>query len=262
MRKRRKLLRRKRKRRNVMTIKQQQVEHPSFNNYSLRIPRILLLNHQNERLHHQRKGFSKFLFLFSFAYFIFSTTDEASRSSLTPPARSKSLTIDRRTPTIFKQKALSLPMTKPEKKKRQTKKDPMSIFDFDEEDDAAGNGTTTIGLRSSITTTTDQNNPIKKKVNRRSTTTIKNEIPPDALCAECSKPGSDQTMTDCDQCKHFYHFACCTPPLSSFPKRRNYGWSCHRCDEPSDDEHSSTKVNKRERKATNRASDQEIFNEN
>ena len=194
--------------------------------------------------------------------FLFSTTDDKSHSDVTP-VRSKSLTIDRRTPTIFKQKALSLPMTKPEKKKRQTKKDPMSIFDFDdEEDDATTNGTA-IGLRSSLPTNDLNTSTQKKKVNRRSTTTIKNEIPSNALCAECSKSGTDQTMTDCDQCKKFYHFVCCVPPLSSFPKRRNYGWSCHRCDDRSDDdEHSSTKVNKRQRKTTNRSSEKEVLNEN
>lgn len=63
-------------------------------------------------------------------------------------SRSKSLLIERRTPTIFKQKALSYPITKPEKKKRKTTKDPMSIFDFYDDDDNA-NGT--IELRSSIT---------------------------------------------------------------------------------------------------------------
>ena len=153
--------------------------------------------------------------------------------------------------------------TKPEKKKRQTKKaDPMSIFDFDEDDDETANGTT-IGLRSSITTDPDDNST-KKKVNRRSTSTVKNEIPSDALCKECSKSGTDQTMTDCDQCKDFYHFACCTPPLSSFPKRRNYGWTCHRCNDQSDDddEPSSTKVNKRVGKTTNRSSEKEVLNEN
>ncbi len=50
----------------------------------------------------------------------------------------------------------------------------------------------------------------------------------------------------CDKCKNFYHFACCVPPLSSFPKRRNYGWTCHRCNEDSEHETSnaigSTKV--------------------
>jgi hypothetical protein len=45
-------------------------------------------------------------------------------------------------------KTVSLPITKPEKKKRQTTKDPMSIFDFYDDDENA-NGT--IELRSSIT---------------------------------------------------------------------------------------------------------------
>lgn len=129
-------------------------------------------------------------------------------------------------------------MTKPEKKKRPKSKDPMSIFDFDDDDDETTNGgTPTIGLRSSIT----PNHDTKKKTNRRSTTTVKNEIPSDALCKECSKSGSDQTMTDCDQCKDFYHFACCVPPLSSFPKRRNYGWTCHRCNNQSDDDDDKVK---------------------
>ncbi len=115
------------------------------------------------------------------------------------PVRSKSLIIDRRTPTIFKQKAVSLPITKPEKKKRKTTKDPMSIFDFYDDDE---NANETVELRSSITTTTTNNNDqnqIKKnenKSNGRSTLTIENKIPSDALCKECSKQGTNQNMTE------------------------------------------------------------------
>ena len=47
-------------RKNLMTIKQQhQVEHQSFNNYSRRIPLILLLKHQNAHLRLQRKSLFK-----------------------------------------------------------------------------------------------------------------------------------------------------------------------------------------------------------
>jgi hypothetical protein len=178
-------------------------------------------------------------------------------SSVTP-VRSKSLIVDRRTPTIFKQKTVSLPITKPEKKKRQTTKDPMSIFDFYDDDENA-NGK--IELRSSVIIN-DENENKEKKSNRRSTITIENKIPSDALCKECSNQGTSQTMTDCDKCKNFYHFACCTPPLSSFPKRRNYGWTCHRCNEDSEHETSNgnipTKNSRRERKSANRWSEQEV----
>jgi hypothetical protein len=114
------------------------------------------------------------------------------------------LIIERQTPKIFKQKAASLPMTKPEKKKRKTTKDPMSIFDFYDDDENA-NGT--IELRSSITSNNDENeNQIKKqkkeenKPNRRSTLTIQNNVPSDAQCKECSNQGTNQTMTE------YFHF--------------------------------------------------------
>jgi len=45
-------------------------------------------------------------------------------------------------------------------------------------------------------------------------------------------------LNSCDKCKDFYHFSCCVPPLTSFPKRRDYGWTCHRCNEESEHEHS------------------------
>jgi hypothetical protein len=102
-------------------------------------------------------------------------------------SRSKSLIIENRKPTIFKQKAASLPLTKPEKKKRQTTKDPMSIFDFYDDDENA-NGI--IQLRTSETKKQD------KKSNRHSTLTIQNNIPSDATCKECLTSGTSQTMTE------------------------------------------------------------------
>jgi hypothetical protein len=123
--------------------------------------------------------------------------------SLTTPVRSKSLIIDRRTPTIFKQKAASLPIVKPQKKKRKTTIDPMSIFDFYDDDE---NANETIELRSSITNNNDQND-IKEtktekeaikatKTNRRSTLTIQNHVPSDARCKECSNQGTNENMTE------------------------------------------------------------------
>jgi len=111
----------------------------------------------------------------------------------------------------------------------------------------------------------EKKQPIKS--NRRSTLIIQNNIPSDAKCKECSNPGTNQTMTDCDKCKNFYHFACCVPPLSSFPKRRNYGWTCHRCNDDSEHETSNeiiitplSKVNsKRERKSQNRYGEKEFL---
>ncbi len=105
---------------------------------------------------------------------------------LTSPNRSKSLTIENRKPTIFKQKTSSPPLTKPEKKKRQTTKDPMSIFDFDDDENANG----IIQLRTSETKKQE------KKSNRRSTLVIQNNIPSDAICKECSTSGTSQTMTE------------------------------------------------------------------
>jgi hypothetical protein len=205
-----------------MKKKQQpvKVEHQLLNNYLQEKQLILLRNHQhrNEHLHRQRKGTSIPLFLIltfvlvrlfknlleyqskkhqivktkiNFLCFYSFVLD----SSVTP-VRSTSLIVDRRTPTIFKQKAVSLPITKPEKKKRQTTKDPMSIFDFYDDDENA-NGT--IELRSSITTNDENQNQLKdkeKKSNRRSTITIENKIPVDALCKECSNQGTSQTMTE------------------------------------------------------------------
>jgi len=73
-------------------------------------------------------------------------------------------------------------------------------------------------------------------------------------------------MTDCDKCKNFYHFACCAPPLSSFPKRRNYGWTCHRCNDDSENETSNgivpAKKSKRERKSVNRSTEKDVLIEN
>ncbi|CAF3874891.1 unnamed protein product [Rotaria sp. Silwood1] len=199
------------------------------------------------------------------------TKSSPKKSNVSPvtPARSKSLIIERRTPTIFKQKAVSFPITKPEKKRRKTTKDPMSIFDFDDDENANG----TIELHSLITTN-DNEKKIKKrkkendheekqdiKPNRkskRSTVVISNNIPSDARCKECSNQGTNQTMTDCDQCKNYYHFACCIPPLSSFPKRRNYGWTCHRCNDDNERETSNeniitspSKSSRRERRSRN-----------
>ncbi|CAF3700292.1 unnamed protein product [Adineta steineri] len=197
-----------------------------------------------------------------------------SNNSSSTPARSKSLIIERRTPTIFKQKAASLPMTKPEKKKRKTMKDPMSIFDFDDDEENA-NGT--VELRSSITLSNDDENNEKeikkpkkevKKPNRRSAVTIQNNVPSDAQCKECSNSGTNQTMTDCDKCKNFYHYACCVPPLSSFPKRRNYGWTCHRCNDDSTEHDTSNEMTtsppssksaRRERKSHNRSNEKEAL---
>ncbi len=129
------------------------------------------------------------IFFFSLIFFFL-------ESSFTP-TRSKSLIIDRQIPTIFKQKAVSLPITKPEKKKRKTTKDPMSIFDFYDDDENA-NGT--IELRSSGTINDEDQNQIKTKKEtkstRRSTLIIENPIPSDALCKECSHTGTSQTMTE------------------------------------------------------------------
>ncbi|CAF2092394.1 unnamed protein product [Rotaria magnacalcarata] len=195
------------------------------------------------------------------------------------PVRSKSLAIEHRTPTIFKQKALSVPVTKPEKKKRKTTKDPLSIFNFYDDDENAHG---TIELRSSITNN-DNDKKAKKskkvhddqerqetKLNRthkRSTLIISNNVPSDARCKECSNQGKNETMTDCDRCKNYYHFICCTPPLSSFPKRRNYSWTCHRCNDDNENESSneilitsSPKSSRRERQSHNRHNDKESSN--
>jgi hypothetical protein len=110
-------------------------------------------------------------------------------STTSSPGRSKSLIIEHRTPTIFKQKAASLPLTKPEKKKRKPTKDPMSIFDFDDDENANG----IVQLRSSEETKTKTQ---EKKSNRRSTLTIQNNIPSNAICKECSNSGTNQTMTE------------------------------------------------------------------
>jgi hypothetical protein len=72
----------------------------------------------------------------------------------------------------------------------------MSIFDFYDDDENA-NGT--IELRSSITTNDENENQITKKeikTNRRSTLTVENKVPSNALCKECSNPGTNQTMTE------------------------------------------------------------------
>lgn len=133
----------------------------------------------------------------------FSSNDQQSvenspDKSLQTPIRSKSLTIDRQTPKIFKQKALSVPITttttkKAEKKKRQTtKKDDLSIFDFS--DDEQLNSNETIQLRSTINN--NQQEKKEKKSNRRSTTKISNVVPPDAVCKECSNQGTSQDMTE------------------------------------------------------------------
>jgi hypothetical protein len=73
----------------------------------------------------------------------------------------------------------------------------MSIFDFYDDDENA-NGT--IELRSSGTINDADQNQIKTKKEtkstRRSTLIIENPIPSDALCKECSHPGTSQTMTE------------------------------------------------------------------
>jgi len=104
------------------------------------------------------------------------------------------------------------------------------------------------------------------KTNRRSTLTIQNNVPSDAQCKECNDHGTNQTMTDCDKCKKFYHFACCVPPLTSFPKRRNYGWTCHRCNDDSEHDTSDEiittplpKNSRRERKIQNRLGEKELL---
>ncbi|CAF1285667.1 unnamed protein product [Adineta ricciae] len=194
------------------------------------------------------------------------SVSKSTDSSITP-VRSQSLIVDRRTPTIFKQKAVSLSISKTEKKKRKSTKDPMSIFDFDDDEE---NSNGTIELRSTVPNPTQDENEVDqktkpKKSNRRSAVAVENNVPSDALCKECSNSGTNQDMTDCDKCKHFYHFACCVPPLSSFPKRRNYGWTCHHCNEDSEHETSNVivpistlKNSRRERKSQNRASEKEI----
>jgi len=127
----------------------------------------------------------------------FSSSDQqSSENSFQTPVRSKSLTTDRQTPKIFKQKALSVPTTKPtdkiEKKKRQTiKNEDLSIFDFSDDDQLTSSET--IQLRSTINQD-QQEKP--KKTNRRSTVKVQNEVPEDALCKECSKQGTSQTMTE------------------------------------------------------------------
>lgn len=124
---------------------------------------------------------------------LFSSNDQQStENSFQTPVRSKSLTTDRQTPKIFKQKALSVPTNKIEKKKRQTiKKDDLSIFDFSDDDQLTTNET--IQLRSTINQD-QQEKP--KKTNRRSTSKVQNQVPEDALCKECSSQGTSQTMTE------------------------------------------------------------------
>jgi hypothetical protein len=78
----------------------------------------------------------------------------------------------------------------------------MSIFDFHDDENTNG----TIELRSTISTTDEDENQIKKKETkstRRSTLTIENKVPSDALCKECSKQGTNQTMTEYIQFIYF-----------------------------------------------------------
>ncbi|CAF0871207.1 unnamed protein product [Didymodactylos carnosus] len=146
--------------------------------------------------------------------------------------------------------------------------DPMSIFDFFDEDDGE-----VIELRSSTSqpshTTAESSSTfstsIKKEPLEKSSTTPRSrgrrtrksvfEPPIGAVCRECEQKGANENMTDCDECKNYYHFQCCTPPLTAYPKTRGYGWSCHRCSvmnesSKEDSPQSSTmKTGKRERKS-------------
>ena len=123
--------------------------------------------------------------------------------------RSRSLTNECRVPTIFKQKALTVPSDKSSHGKGSTKrrKDPLAIFDFYDDDE---NDNEIVELRSSITTD-DQpgNDDDEPKVNeahegedkshgktRRSTLIIVNNVPSDVLCRECQSQGTDANMTE------------------------------------------------------------------
>jgi len=164
---------------------------------------------------------------------------KSSKEKPSTPIRSSSLPNERRTPTIFKQKALSSPTTKMETTPKK-RSDPLSIFEFDDDDEKTNE---IVQLRSSTTQDNEEEEEQKEKEkekekperkSRRSTKKLVNEVPTDAKCLECQNNGNEQNMTDCDQCKEFYHFQCCVPPLNSFPKRKNYGWTCHRCNDQTD----------------------------
>ena len=134
--------------------------------------------------------------------------------SVTTPVQSRSSTNECRVPTIFKQKALSVPSDKSSRGKCSTKrrKDPLAIFDFFDEDE---NDTEIIELRSSITTDDQPGNEDKEEKNnkpqsnqanegedkphektRRSTLIIANHVPSDVLCRECQSQGTDANMTE------------------------------------------------------------------
>ncbi|CAL2047795.1 unnamed protein product [Caenorhabditis brenneri] len=55
-------------------------------------------------------------------------------------------------------------------------------------------------------------------------------------CVVCKKSTEQHKQTQCDQCNKSYHIGCLSPPLTKLPKRNNFGWICHECNESSDSE--------------------------
>ncbi|CAI2352637.1 unnamed protein product [Caenorhabditis sp. 36 PRJEB53466] len=50
-------------------------------------------------------------------------------------------------------------------------------------------------------------------------------------CAICEQTTEQHKQTQCDECHKSYHIGCLTPPLTRLPKRNNFGWICHVCNE-------------------------------
>ncbi|CAC14404.2 PHD-type domain-containing protein [Caenorhabditis elegans] len=55
-------------------------------------------------------------------------------------------------------------------------------------------------------------------------------------CVVCRKSTEQHKQTQCDECHKSYHIGCLSPPLTRLPKRNNFGWICHECNESSDSE--------------------------
>lgn len=55
-------------------------------------------------------------------------------------------------------------------------------------------------------------------------------------CVVCKKTTEQHKQTQCDQCLKSFHIGCLDPPLARLPKRNNFGWICHECNESSDSE--------------------------
>ncbi|UMM38555.1 hypothetical protein L5515_009923 [Caenorhabditis briggsae] len=77
---------------------------------------------------------------------------------------------------------------------------------------------------------------LRQSAERSTSGTVAKKAKESYSCVVCKKATEQHKQTQCDQCHNSYHIGCLSPPLTRLPKRNNFGWICHECNESSGDE--------------------------